>query len=398
MVLKSLVLNNFRNHRSTSLTFSDRFNAFIGGNGQGKTSILEAISYLCLTKSFAGSDATVVTRDENEFRVQGKFRSDFGPSGKCTESTVELLYRKSDGKKVLQVNQATVDSFSAFIGSYPAVILASDYEQITLGPPSARRRFLDMLLSQASRMYLEDLMAYRRVQRNRNRILLDMRNRASGRSEPSSSEMSLLEPWDEQLSFLGSRIMEKRMTVLSELQPYIENAYREIAGVSEHPEVHYEPSIPISAEGGLSRSDLEGLLREALKDNIRNDILLGRTGIGPHLDELLFVLDGLEVRRYASRGQHKTFLVALKIAEFFYLKEKLQETPLLLFDDVIVELDEERAKSLVSMLGRLGQTFVSATDGRFLQYLPAGDFREFEVISGTVEAHTIEPAAHWERV
>ncbi|MGB9772787.1 MAG: DNA replication/repair protein RecF [Bacteroidota bacterium] len=397
MILQSLVINNFRNHRSTSLTFSDRFNAFIGGNGQGKTSVLEAISYLCLTKSFtAQNDVTVVMRHENQFRVQGKFRSDFGPSGKRTESTVELQYRKSDGKKILQVNQASVDSFSAFIGSYPAVILASDYEQITLGPPSARRRFLDMLLSQASRMYLEDLMAYRRVQRNRNRVLLDMRNRASGRSELSSSEMSLLEPWDEQLSFLGSRIMEKRMNVLSELQPYIENAYREIAGVAEHPEVHYVPPIPIPQ--GANRSDLETLLREALKDNIRSDIMLGRTGIGPHLDELLFVLDGLEVRRYASRGQHKTFLVALKIAEFSYLKEKLQETPLLLFDDVIVELDEERAKSLVSILGRLGQTFVSATDGRFLQYLPAADFREFEVINGTVEAHAIEPAAHWERV
>ena len=148
MILQSLVLKNFRNHRSTALEFPAQFNAFIGDNGQGKTSILEAIAYLCLTKSFtAQNDITVVTLGEEEFRVAGEFRSDLG-----APSSVEIRYRRAEGKKTLQMNRTPVDSFASFIGIHPAVVLASDHEQITLGLPSARRRFLDVLLSQARRV------------------------------------------------------------------------------------------------------------------------------------------------------------------------------------------------------------------------------------------------------
>ncbi|PIU44394.1 MAG: DNA replication and repair protein RecF [Ignavibacteriales bacterium CG07_land_8_20_14_0_80_59_12] len=385
MILQSLVLKNFRNHRSTALEFPAQFNAFIGDNGQGKTSILEAIAYLCLTKSFtAQNDITVVTLGEEEFHVAGEFRSDLG-----APSSVEIRYRRAEGKKTLQMNRTPVDSFASFIGIHPAVVLASDHEQITLGLPSARRRFLDVLLSQARRSYLEDLVAYRRTLRNRNRILFDMRERRSVGTE-------LLEPWDEQLSTIGARIIDRRLRFLTEFQPYVEDSYRQIAEGGEHPALRYAPSICVAE--GAPREEIQDAFRSKLRDGLYRDTALGRTGAGPHLDELVFLLNDLEVRQYASRGQHKTFLVALKVAEFVYLRERLQETPIVLFDDVIVELDDRRSKALIDTVCSLGQAFVTATDGRFLEKLPARvEMKEFEIVNGGIKARTVEPEADRER-
>lgn len=349
MRLLNLRLQDFRNHCDSSFEFGDGINVLLGDNGHGKTNVIEAISYLCLTKSFyAGSDALVLNFSKELFTADGKFIFEHG-----AECDVRVAYAGAQSEKVFTINKKRIEPFSSVIGKFPIVICSPEHGPITSGAPSERRKFLDFIISQSSAAYFRELLEYRRVVKHRNKILFDAKilRRDAG---------ILLDPWDEQLISLGSAIVAKRLSFVDEFQSYISSAYHHLVGGEEEPTIEYRPLLKF--DQGSSEEDIQHTLRQALQQKRFEEQRTGTTLVGPHRDEITMQINGLDLRKFASQGQHKTYLVALKIGEFFYLKDRCHETPVLLLDDVFSELDESRASHLLAFVGELSQTFITSTN------------------------------------
>ena len=374
MKLESVEIRNFRNHPGTTLSFAEGINAIFGDNGEGKTNIVEAISYLCLTKSFYASSDTLAMRIGTQgFDVCGNFRADNDTGWRVTAS-----YEGSIAKKTIMVNKTPVETLSSVVGQFPAVILSPEQNGITFGAPAERRKFLDMAIAQASKLYLDEVLEYRKILRQRNKILLDAR---LARKDCTQA----LEPWDESLVRTGSSIMVRRARFIEDFRPLVSEHFSFVAGGTEQPGVHYVPSFDLSFSS--SREIIEEQFSKELQSHSDEERRTGTTTVGPHRDELEFFIDDLSLRKFASQGQHKTFLVALKLAEFFYLKEQRNETPMLLLDDVFSELDDHRSRRLLDLAGRMGQVFITATDDRAFAAaeFPWNDgHRRFLVHKGTV--------------
>ena len=271
-----------------------------------------------------------------------------------------------------------VERPSAMIGMFPVVILSPEKNAITFGSPADRRAFLDLVISQASRSYLETLLEYRKVLKQRNKILYDIKFRKIERDRE-------IDPWDEELVRLGSIIMGKRIVFLEEFTPSVLEAYRQLTSAEEIPQFQYVPSFELL--GTQNETNIKTLFEKAIKNRFYDERKIGHSLIGPHRDECVFKINGMDLRSYASQGQHKTFLIALKLAEFFYLKECCKETPILLLDDVLSELDQERASKLLELSGKLGQSFVTTTDITAFAQLHHQGFspRLFYVRQGSIE-------------
>ena len=365
-------MRGFRNHEETTLDCSTGTNVLVGDNGQGKTNILEAISYLCLTKSFyANSDSVVVGFGKGQFEVEGRFTSDGSVS-----SVVRVAYDRQSGEKTYTLNKRHVESLHSVIGRFPVVILSPEHAPITFGAPAERRRFVDLVISQSNSGYVEDILDYRRVLKQRNRILLDWK---LGRRQSSE-----LEPWDEELTAFGAKIVSRRQQFVEEFQEYMSSAYHHLTEDNESPHIGYQPSINI--DGLSDEKEIREHFMVELQSRRHEDIQFGTTLSGPHRDEFQFLINDTELRKYASQGQHKTFLIALKIGEFFYLKERRHEGPIVLLDDVFSELDEHRTKRVLKFVGELGQTFVTSTVQNMFDEVAELDRRnkKFLVVNGAV--------------
>lgn len=374
MQLTRLLLRQFRNHAETALEFSPGLNLLLGDNGEGKTNVLEGISYLCLGRSFHGaSDATVVQMERDGFLARGVLASDGG-----VEYKVESTYESLGGTKRLSIGGAEIGRRTDLIGRFPVVVLAPEHAAITSGGPGERRKFLDLTVSQASRLYLEDLVEYRRALRQRNKMLLDAK---LAKRTPGSA----LEPWTDLLVRSGSRIALRRREFVEEFRPYVERAFSTLAGAEEQPTLGYLSEI--LPETSMGPEAAEAAFRTALSAAVREEAKAGTTLAGPHRDELDLRINGLSIREFASQGQHKTFLVGLKLAEFSYLKDRCRETPLLLLDDVFSELDAHRCRHLLDLVADAGQAFVTATDERLVPTdgRHAGTRARFKVHGGRVE-------------
>lgn len=351
MRASTVEIENFRNHASTVVPCVDGVNAIIGDNGQGKTNIVEAISYLCLTKSFyASGDAVTLKIGEERFSIRGSFRSDNGVA-----RTVEALYEKNSGRKTISINGIPAESMASVIGEFPVVILSPEQAGITSGAPTERRKFLDLIIAQSSKAYLQELMEYRRILRQRNKVLLDAKLARRDCSET-------LEPWDEALVETGSHLVRRRQLFVAEFSHDMVRCYKSIAGADEQPGIDYEPSLP--ARNAKSVEEIKRVFADELRSREDEERRLGVTAVGPHRDEIGLSVNGINARKFASQGQHKTLLIGLKLAEMAYLKERCSETPILLLDDVFSELDEHRSDRLVEQLQGFGQVFVTATDLR----------------------------------
>lgn len=372
MRLERLSLKGFRNHDNTTLECSGGTNIILGENGQGKTNILEAISYLCLTKSFTVSgDAAVLGFGRNAFEVQGTFLTDAG-----VQHEARLVYVLETKEKVYTLDKRRVEPLSSVISRFPVAILSPEHAAITSGPPLERRKFVNLLLSQANAAYAEDLYEYRRVHQQRNKILSDARiNKADPRAQ--------LEPWDEQLALVGARIMSRRRMFVDEFQAPLQSAYGLIADEAEKPAMAYVPSCDVNT--ARNEQELRETLLQELRRRYREELRLGVTVVGPHRDEFLCTINRNDVRLYASQGQHKTFLIALKLAEYFYLKERRHEDPIVLLDDVFSELDVRRTKRVLEWLNELNQTFITSTTPHiFESMLLNSNHRGFYVSRGSV--------------
>ncbi len=376
MIVTRIQLRHFRNHAASELKFGEGVNALLGDNGQGKTNILEAISYLGLTKSFyAASDARVVQFEAAAFDVEGVMRDAGG-----REQHIRVAYGGTAGEKEFTINGLRPERLAAVIGRFPLVILSPDHGAITSGGPSERRKFLDITLAQVSPAYLEDLLEYRRVLRQRNLLLADGRRRGS-------LSWAALDPWTTGLANRAARIVARRRAFAAEFRSYVEPAYWRLVPSGERPGLEY-----VGAADGDGVREIEVALLKALERTSREERQRGVTLVGPHRDDLRLLINGKEVQQFASQGQHKTLLVAFKIAEFRYVQERRDESPVLLLDDVFSELDGARATRILGLVEELGQCIITATDeGVFHGALRWGArHRRFTVQSGTVRE--TEPA------
>lgn len=344
MVLKQIDLQNFRLHRSTSIDFSDNLNLIIGGNGQGKTSILEAIYYLCTTKNLnLASEGDVVLFGENYFNAEGKFLD-------LTENKTRIFYDSVKNKKNFFIDDKQIFNSADIIGRFPIVMLIQPDHAITLGAPSDRRRFVDSVMSQASHAYLEILLDYNKTLKQRSSLLSQLK-------ETRSRELfDQLDAWTESLVKNGAELLVQRIKFIDEFKIFVKAAYNRIIETDEIPDIVYDSISELAPENAAERFTQE--LNALREDELRRGINL----IGPHRDDFIFYINGNELKRFGSQGQHKTFQIALRFAQFFFIKEKLGKTPIFLMDDVFGELDAYRARKISRYLAEVGQAFITMTD------------------------------------
>lgn len=353
MILSSVNLKNFRSHKEIQLKFSGSLNYIVGGNGQGKTSILEAIYYLCTTRSNSTkSDSEVVRFNENGFEIKGFFNSKAGVS-----SEARVYYSLIENRKYYLQNNKHINRAADVIGKYPVVLLTPADHSITQGSPGDRRKFVDSVISQASESYLKNLLDYNRTLRHRSSLLTGIKE---NRSRDSFEE---LDAWSAKLIQTGSDLIRSRIKFVNEFDEYISGSYKRIMEDSELPKVKY---IYLPAEQGNTgvngNREIEEVFRELLSGRKEEEIRRGINLVGPHRDDFLFEINDLNLKMFGSQGQHKTFQVVLRFAEFFYLKEITGKAPIFLLDDVFGELDASRSMKISEYLREVGQAFITITD------------------------------------
>lgn len=352
--LNAISLIQFKNYLNRSIVFSERIVGISGPNGVGKTNLLDAIHYLCFTKSyFTRIDGNNILQGHNGFRLEG----DFEMWGK-SEKAVSVL--RETGRKEFSINGQLYEKFSLHIGHYPCVIIAPDDIQIITGGSEERRRFIDTLLSQLDSGYLQLLITYNKILQQRNSLLRSLAETGvrAGRSEYSDTNLSVLAVLDEQLVKPGEKIFERRKTFLVSFLPLVKQTYNDIAKQlapkdgQENVNLFYESEL------------LQASLRELLQNNLSKDMATMRTSSGIHRDNLDFNLNEQPFKSIASQGQRKSLLFALKLAELEVLKKEKGFAPMLLLDDVFEKLDEQRIVNLLKTVcvGNDGQVFITDTN------------------------------------
>lgn len=336
--LQEISVLQFKNYAQRSFAFSKRIIGICGNNGVGKTNLLDAIYYLCFTKSyFSRSDQSNVLRGAAGFRIEGRF--DRGGAG----TSVVCILRPT-GKKEFLADGVPYEKFSRHIGRFPCVIIAPDDIQIVTGGSEERRRFLDALLSQLDPVYLQDLIEYNKVLQQRNGFLKTLTGKRL-------TDKGLLDVYDEQLATPGTRLFERRATFLTALLPLAGSFYAEIAGAEEPLTLAYDSQL------------FHGRFRELLRQGLEKDLYLQRTGSGIHRDDIDIGFAGVPFKTMASQGQRKSLLFALRLAEYEILRREKGSPPILLLDDVFEKLDENRMHNLLDRvcLNGDGQIFITDT-------------------------------------
>jgi len=349
MFLRSLAIESFRNLDAQHLEFYARKNYLFGENAQGKTNLLEAIYLLCLCKSFRTSnDAELIPLGKDHFNLTGRFADKIG-----IDHEIVLRYHVASGKQVI-LDGKPVHHLSSLVGQFPVVVLsAADYD-ITHGSPQQRRRFFNILASQCSSRFLNDLKEYEKVIKQRNRILWLTQN---GRINSGDD----LEAWNEQLILKGCALMEFRSKLVSEMAAVLLHHYRSISGDATEPfTITYEPNVE-AAPG----TDPRDRFVEKLRKMKGLEIARGVSMVGPHRDEFKLCVGERTLRQFGSRGEHKSALISIKAAELFLLKSYLNTTPMLLLDDLYAELDQERGEKVIELFSDGGQCIISGTSADF---------------------------------
>ncbi|MBD2713503.1 DNA replication/repair protein RecF [Microvirga sp. STR05] len=372
MILESLHLLFFKNYDEANLRFSPRINCFIGDNGSGKTNLLDAIHYLSLTKSaFTSLDAQSIKQGEEFFVVKGRFQQ-----GDTTESvgtgseTIQVSLRAGQ-KKAITHDKQPYDRISDHIGRYPTVLISPYDTDLIRQGSEERRKYFDSLISQLDHAYLELLISYNHILRQRNSLLKLAAERQGG------YDRDYLLVLDEQLVPAGQKIVDARQQFLVEFTPIFQRHYQQLADSREVVTLFYKSQLP--------EADFAKLLRV----QERKDLALQRTTVGPHKDDFVFLMDELAVKSYGSQGQQKSYVIALKLAQFEILSLRQQQKPLLLLDDIFDRLDEKRITRLLQLVAdhTFGQVFLTDThlDRTDLALANITDqISRFEVESGSV--------------
>ncbi|MBN1449235.1 MAG: DNA replication/repair protein RecF [Bacteroidetes bacterium] len=373
MILQRLRISHVRNHGYTEIDCPEGTLLLLGENGAGKTTVLESISMLSSTRSFVTrQDRGLLQKDAAAFRLEGSFLSDSG-----SHHDITMVYNAELGRKQITLDHSPLAAASDLIGQFPIVALSPQHRPITAGGPGERRSFVDFIISQVHHSYLMDLIDYRRILRQRNALLADMERRPQ-------EIRATLEAWDRSLAESAVRIMQRRQQFIDEFTPYFRQAMQSVIAEREQVTLHSRNTADIDS---AAEDSVESYLAQ-LQRRFHADLRRGTTTIGPHRDDMDILLNGLDVRAQASQGQHKTVLIALKLAEHRYLDAHLDETPMLLLDDVFSELDDERLASVLHLAQGLGQTFITSANTATLEYFAHAENgnRTLRIADGKVTA------------
>jgi DNA replication and repair protein RecF len=361
MRINSIKLKNFRNHLEKELTFNDGLNVLCGDNGVGKTSILEAISVCSISKSFiTNSDVILINKGADKYYVSANCSNDLDLQYK-----INISFTPKQPKEIYTNTEKRLPK--DIIGEIPLVILSPDYKKITSGSPESRRQFINSLLSQASRIYLEKLYEHRRILKQRNFLLSQFKGNLNQNNE---SLLSILTQWTQALINSSSDLIVRRSEFIYNFNPMFIEAYKTISNSKEIVDIAYYPD---TINGGITnnimnKEQIIEILTQRSVTALNNEIKRSTTLFGAHKDDIKIYINRGIAKEYASQGQHKSLLIAIKFAEFQYLLEKKNETPIILFDDIFSELDNIRIARVLELLSNSkAQIFITLTDPTIIQ-------------------------------
>jgi DNA replication and repair protein RecF len=365
MYLQKLTITNFKNYGEATLQFSDKINCFIGDNGAGKTNLLDAIHYLSFCKSYFNPvDTQNIRHQEAFFAIHGTYmKSSDSPD-------VISCIQKFDQRKVFKINQKEYERLADHIGLFP-LVMVSPYDRDLINEGSeVRRKYLDGVISQFDKAYLDDLISYNKALAQRNALL---KHFADTRTFNSAS----LEIWDRQLTGYGHKIHDKRAAFLKDFVPVFQHYFEFISEGKEKVSIEYTSQL------------FERELDELLAVSVERDRQAKYTTHGIHKDDLELVISGYPLKKFGSQGQQKSFVVAIKLAQFDYTRDIKGFKPVLLFDDIFDKLDDKRVHQIIRLVSEnsFGQVFITDTQqSRIEQVFKAVDIenRIFGISEGTV--------------
>lgn len=371
LYLKTLISKGFRNCDETERRFNKCGNLIIGSNGEGKTNLLESIYYLSVFRSFRGvSGIDMAQWGGHDFSLAASFET-----GNDVERSLEVTWEKGR-KKAVYLDGDRITKIISLFGMFPMVILSPESLGISQGEPRMRRRFLDLCISTVDREYLQNLSSYKKVLKQRNRLL-------SGISYELSLDSAEFETWNERLVQHGALLVKRRLEVVETLADLGSQMLSKISGGKEDLEIEYRSSI-------RDLGSLETSFREQLSAQSNEERRKKRTLTGPHRDDLFFRLKGHDARKYGSQGQHKTILLALKAAESQFIAERTKMYPLLLLDDLFALLDRTRIQAFLNIIKGSGQIFITTNSDIHPEALLAeagyddSDFSKHTIQGGTI--------------
>ncbi len=361
MHLKRLAITNFKNIADARLRFSPKINCFLGNNGMGKSNLLDAVHYLSFCKSFTGlADAALVKRGEEFLTMRGEYDR----KGVDEELQVGLLPGK---RKSFKRGGKEYDRLSAHIGAFPLVLVAPADQELVSGTGEERRRFMDQVISQTDPLYLDHLIRYGRALQQRNKLLRD-----------HAVDPSLYLAIEMTMERSAAYITRARQEWVERLTGIFGRYYERIAADGEIPSISLKSHLSENPDG----------LMALLDSTRRHDEIVGHTSVGPHRDDIDLWLNGMPVRRAASQGQCKTYTIALRLAQYDFMREAARMKPLLLLDDIFDKLDATRVERLVEIVSEdiFGQIFITDTNRDHLDHImsrSANDHRSWMVEDGT---------------
>jgi DNA replication and repair protein RecF len=362
MFLQQIRLTDFKNYASAELEFSEKINCFIGNNGSGKTNMLDAIYYLSYCKSYFNTiDQQNIRHHQDFFAIHGSYKR----NGEI--DTVSCV-QKRNHKKSFRFNKKEYDRLADHIGKLPLVMI-SPYDRDLINEGSElRRKFVDSMISQSDPMYLEALIHYNKVLAQRNFLLRQL-------AENGKTNHELIEILNEQMEQWGMQLYEKRFSFLNEFTPVFEKFYAFVSDSKESVAILYETTMGKSP------------LTQQLAALFERDKALKFTGAGPHKDDLKWLINGYPLKKFGSQGQQKSFVIALKLAQFEHTHQLMGYQPILLFDDIFDKLDDQRVEQIIDLVCRenFGQVFITDTQQHRIQRLLSiskSDHRLFSIQSG----------------
>ena len=370
MIIDKISILNFKNIEEAELRFSPKVNYFFGDNGMGKTNLLDALYYLSFTKNYTNlSDSQLIMHDRDFAFLQGYYTENEG---------VEEIYCgiKRKQKKIFKRNKKEYERLSEHIGLLPLVMISPADSELIQGGSDERRKFVDMLICQYDKEYMRMLIHYNKALQQRNALLrMNLPPDPLKGGRENRDEVFAL--WEDQMSVSGQIIYEKRKVFIKTFLPLFQEYYRMISNENE--------TVDLSYESHLSQMPLTDLLHEKRE----RDQLLGYTSAGVHKDDFHFLLDAYLIRKIGSQGQNKTYLIALKLAQFNLLLQKGASVPILLLDDLFDKLDAKRVGQIIQLVSQpaFGQIFITDTNRKYLDETLAGmqhNYKLFYVNKGQI--------------
>ena len=364
MYLKNLTLHNFKNFAEAELDFSSKINCFIGDNAAGKTNLLDAIYYLSFCKSYFNAiDSQNIKHNEDYFSILGKYEvnNSHADSVHCVQ--------KRNQKKSFKLNKKEYERLADHIGLYPLVMI-SPYDRDLINDGSeVRRRFIDSVISQSDKVYLDNLINYNKALAQRNTLLRQF-------SERRYFDAASIEIWNDQLIGYSELIYPIRKQFLDDYIPIFSRYFSNISGGNEQVNIVYDSQLTGNTMGDLLTNSLE------------KDRILKYTTAGIHKDDLEFVIQGHPVKKFGSQGQQKSFVIALKLAQYEHIKALKGYKPIMLLDDVFDKLDDKRVEQLIKLTAEntFGQVFITDTQRTRIEHLLNNvhtDHKIYEIVSGT---------------